>query len=431
MNERSVSNVKEGWFMPCKKGPTDATSTIIEIDDGAVFCKSNSEIESLLQELHTHLRTGNRKCQAEIDRYLIACIGPQFQHLVMSRGKAPHYDNLPDFSFYALSIIDASKDHIQELHQIFLLLRQCTPLRRRTKRAQRELQWEQISLQGIHHLVRSMQGTLMGLYPSCARTVAFITRVHVYRFIRSLLVSDFSTLNLYLQRIRYIVKICVMEHLCNTMLDFNPGICYMLNKSGQQLRHFCNAVTTMCDIFRGDLNSTFAKRQCIVATMLSLEKSAHSFFERCTRAYRGIISSNSPGFSSLEIFRKKNHVQSHQFIHLLPEIYSVKNQYIFELIHRDRVPKDCLESFWHLTQCITVHSLPVVVRKRQYEALYRRYPQASSRFKSYLFIQYVIVFMAGFHLYRSLQTDLRLRLLRHKAKHHRLSFMLKAQCFKL
>jgi hypothetical protein len=64
----------------------------------------------------------------------------------------------------------------------------------------------------------------------------------------------------------------------------------MLNKSGQQLQHFCHAVTTMCDIFRGDLNLQFKNRQCIVGTMLHLEKSAHSFFERCTRAYRSLSS---------------------------------------------------------------------------------------------------------------------------------------------
>jgi hypothetical protein len=57
-------------------------------------------------------------------------MGPRYQHLILPRGKAPHYDNLPDFSFYALSILDPSKDNIPELQQIFLLLRQCMPLRR-------------------------------------------------------------------------------------------------------------------------------------------------------------------------------------------------------------------------------------------------------------------------------------------------------------
>ena len=284
----SVFNVGEGCSLPRPFSPATA---LCDDNQEAVFCKFNAKYEALLQDLHAQLRIGNNKYQSEIDRYLVACSSPRFQHLVLPKGRVPHYDTLPDLSFYSMAIIDASKDNIPEIQQIFLLLRQCTPLRRRTKRAHRELQWEEHSLPGIQHLIQSMQGTLLGLYPTCARAVAFITRVHVYRFLRSLLVSNFETVNIYMQRIRYIVKICVMEHLCNTITDYHPGICHMLNKSGQQLQHFCNAVTTMCDIFRGELNNIFAQKMCIVTTMLQLEKNAHSFFERCTRAYRSAFSS--------------------------------------------------------------------------------------------------------------------------------------------
>lgn len=350
-------------------------SSTTEIQQTPVFCNFNMEIEEHLQYLHSQLRIGQRHYQSEIDRYLVACRAPRFQHLILPRGRAPHYDNLPDFSFHALSILDPSKDQMIELQQLFLLLRQCTPLRRRTKRAQRELQWEPHSLQSMQHLVQCMQGTLLGLYPTCARTVAFVTRMHVYAFLRSLLISPFSILNTYLQRLRYILKICVMEHMCNTIMDYHPGICHMLNKSGQQLQHFCHAVTTMCDIFRGDINLLFSQNDCIVGTMLQLEKSAHSFFERCTRAYRGIITGQSPGFTSLELFRKKGLSPSMPFMRLLSSIYSAPNQYIFGIVHKDLIPDDLIETFWHLTQCICVYSLPVVIRQRQLDALAKRYPQ--------------------------------------------------------
>ena len=135
-----------------KKNYNNAT-----LQEGAIFCTFNASIEERLQVLHSKMRTGVRKYQSEIDRYLIACISPELEHLIIPRGNSPHYDNLPDFSFYAISILDPSKDSIIDLQQIFLLLRQCTPLRRRTKRAQRELQWESYSLEGMHHLVISMQ----------------------------------------------------------------------------------------------------------------------------------------------------------------------------------------------------------------------------------------------------------------------------------
>lgn len=344
----------------------------------AVFCQYNAEIEAHLHLLHSKMRTGDRKYQSEIDRYIVACSGENLQHLILPRGHAPHYDNLPDFSFYAISILDPSKDGIIELQQIFLLLRQCTPLRRRTKRAQRELQWEQHSMEGMHHLIISMQGTLLGLYPTCARSVAFVTRVQIYRFIRSMLVADFHTLNECLQRIRYILKISVMEHLCNTITDYHPGIRHMLNKAGQQLQHFCNAVTTMCDIFRGELNTLFLKNDhCIFSAMLHMEKSAHSFFERCTRAYRGIITNHNSIFSSLEILRKRNLTPDMTFIHHLKKIYIAQSQYIFELVHKDLIPQEYIEIFWHLTQCITVNTLPITIRERQYQALCRKYPEDS------------------------------------------------------
>jgi hypothetical protein len=324
------------------------------------------------------MRTGDRRYQSEIDRYLVACSGEQFAHLILPRGSAPHYDNLPDFSFYAISILDPSKDGIVELQQIFLLLRQCTPLRRRTKRAQRELQWEPCSIEGMHHLIISMQGTLLGLYPSCARSVAFITRVQIYKFIRSLLVADFALLNECLQRIRYILKISVMEHLCNTITDYHPGIRHMLNKAGQQLQHFCNAVTTMCDIFRGELNSLFLKNnQCFFTAMIQMEKSAHSFFERCTRAYRGIITNHNSVFSSLEILRKRSLTPNISFIACLRNIYIAQSQYIFELVHKDLIPHEYIEIFWHITQCIAVHSLPLTIKKRQFQALCKKYPEDS------------------------------------------------------
>lgn len=374
----SISNGREGWdlYETCCPTLSQQQKQHKEKNENTgVFCSFNDAIEDHLVSLHRELRSGDRKYQAEIDRFLVACLDRRFQRLVLPRGSAPHYDNLPDFSFYALSILDSSKDGLVELQQVFLLLRQCTPLRRRTKRAQRELQWETSSLQGMHHLVMSMQGTLLGLYPSCARSIAFVTRVQVYKFIRSMLVSDFQTLNQCLQKIRYILKISVMEHLCNTIVDYHPGICHMLNKGGQQLHHFFNAVTTMCDMFRGDLNTQFIKSNCIITAMVQMERSAHSFFERCTRAYRGIITNHNACFSSLEILRKRALTPDPDFLFHLKGIYLAQSQYIFDLVHKDLIPHEHIEPFWHLTQCIAVHALPIEIRRRQYNALCRRYPE--------------------------------------------------------
>ncbi len=95
--------------------------------------------------------------QAEIDTYLIVCISPDMRHMMLPRNNVPHYDNLPDISAYAIGIIDPAMDSSPELQQVLLLLRQCTPLRRRTKRAQREVQWREESCFAMQTLLRCMQ----------------------------------------------------------------------------------------------------------------------------------------------------------------------------------------------------------------------------------------------------------------------------------
>ena len=121
-----------------------------------IFCAFDATIEARLGALHGQQRVhGN--IHHEIDRYLVACLSPGLVHLVLPRNNVPHYDNLPDISAYAIGILDPSMDSDPELQQVLLLLRQCTPLRRRTKRAQREVQWREESLFPMQTLVRCMQ----------------------------------------------------------------------------------------------------------------------------------------------------------------------------------------------------------------------------------------------------------------------------------
>ena len=118
--------------------------------------------------------------------------------------------------------------------QIYLLLRQCTPLRRRTKRAQREVMWKPESLSIMRVLLRCAHGTLLGLYPTSVRSVAFTWRRAIFAMLRTLLVQPFEALNTCLSHMRYICKVCLMEHLCNTIQDYHPGLAYILNcRSGQ------------------------------------------------------------------------------------------------------------------------------------------------------------------------------------------------------
>ena len=342
-------------------------------------CKTPA-IEERLVYLHTLQRAGQKSAQAEIDRYLFSCASEDFAHLVLPRNNVSHYDNLPDISHYALGILDPSMDSDSELQQVLLLLRQCTPLRRRTKRAQREVQWRQESIFAMQTLLRCAQGTLLGLYPNCLKAIAFGARMSIVRFLRSVLVLDFTTMHMCMQKIRYITKLCIMEHLCNTIYDYHPGICHTLNRSGQKIEHFCNSVSSICDIFRGELNTMFCSSttglDAILVILPQLERMAHSYFERCTRAYRGIIIGHMPTLRNIDHARrlaKDPRVFPHIYPYLDSAVHAASTQSIFELTHASTVPAHLMDILWYITQIISLHQLPVCVAQKQLYALSGRY----------------------------------------------------------
>ena len=333
------------------------------------FCSFDTNIEKRLVELHHAAQrlSYNDGVQAEIDTYLVACMSPKLRHIILPRNNVPHYDNLPDISAYALGIIDPGMDGMPELQQVLLLLRQCTPLRRRTKRAQREVLWREESTFGMQTLLRCMQGTLLGLYPNCLKTIAFLARMQLLRFLRTVLVQPFAKMHACMQRIPYIIKLCVMEHLCNTIYDYHPGICHTLNRSGQKVEHFCNSVTTICDVFRGEVNSAFTSD--ILEILPRMERIAHSYFERCTRAYRGIIIGRPPPIRmepmpacAADVVRR-----------ILDVSHVACSKNVFDATHYGMLPPEHRDLAWQLLQSIQVHGLPSIIAARQMEALHRRY----------------------------------------------------------
>jgi hypothetical protein len=362
----------------------DAASTS-KATKPSIFCHYNADIEDTLTKMHVLQRGGDKTIQSEIDRYLVACISPKQEHLILPRNSIPHYDNLPDVSAYAVGILDPTMDSEMGLQQVLLLLRQCIPLRRRTKRAQREVQWKEESCFAMHTLVRCMQGTLLGLYPNSLKVIAFGARIGFFRLLRSMIVLSFDKLHACMQRIPYIIKLCCMEHLCNTIYDYHPGICHTLNQSGQKVEHFCNSVSTICDIFRGELNTmycaadtesggTLEPSDMVLGLLNQLEKIAHSYFERCTRAYRGIIIGHVQQIKNSEHAKRLMvHASIPHIGFLLKTMYTACTQSVFELIHFGKIPKDLMDLAWHITQTVQVHQLPQCVAKRQLIALGNRY----------------------------------------------------------
>ena len=333
---------------------------------GHQFTPHNARSNEVLSRLHEMLRRG-QPVQHEIDRYLAGDVP-------LPRSCAPHYENLPDMGALATGVLHTNSTEGAE-YQVVLTMRQCTPLRRRTKRAQREVQWKEESYTGMQHLLRCTQGTLLGLYAHCAQSISFSNRAALYQLLRSMLVLDFHGLNACMQRLRYTVKIAIMEHFCNTVVQLNPAVSHMLNKSGQQVQLFREAVNMLCDMFRVELNTALSGGPDVLLAMEAAEKLAHSYFERCTRAYRGVITGSTVRMCSMEFVRGSQLLQRAEQLQWLHTIHQVENQYVFNSLYKRSFTTEWLTLAWHVMQCIKVHTLPECLIERQQRRLVELYPK--------------------------------------------------------
>ena len=65
-------------------------------------------------------------------------------------------------------------------------------------------------------------GSLLGLYPTCQRHPRFATRCGLYRRVHQLLTSDAETLAAFVTQHPHIVRMAVLEHICNMLTLFMP-----------------------------------------------------------------------------------------------------------------------------------------------------------------------------------------------------------------
>ena len=114
----------------------------------------------------------------------------------------------------------------------------------------------------------------------------------------------------------------------------------------------------------------------ILLTILpALEKMAHSYFERCTRAYRGIIIGHMPTIRNIDHARRLSKDASvfREIYKYLPHVYTASTQNIFEMVHSSTVPAYLMDIIWYITQIITLHPLPSCLIQKQLDALSKRY----------------------------------------------------------
>jgi hypothetical protein len=202
-------------------------------------------------------------------------------------------------------------------------------------------------------------------------------------------VQPFAKLHAALNRLPYITKLSVMEHLCNTIYDYHPGICHTLNRSGQKVEHFCDSVANICGIFRTELNTLFCAElpsdgavpsaqemeRILFRILPQLERTSHSFYERSTRAYRGIIIGSAPPPRCIDLARKLLPRMTVPLATLMEDVHATgTNATLFDLAHQARLPDaNARQMAWYVTQLLQAHPLPLCVARQQLAALHRRY----------------------------------------------------------
>ena len=138
------------------------TSAPLGVGPPSAFCDYDASVDATLGDLHRLLQAGARGVQWQIDQYIVSSSSKTRSHLRLHRSMVPHYDNLPDISFlecigitHAHTNAEVARDFDR---QASLLIRQCTPLRRRTRRAQREVRWKPDNLHTMRVILRCTQG---------------------------------------------------------------------------------------------------------------------------------------------------------------------------------------------------------------------------------------------------------------------------------
>lgn len=295
-------------------------------------------------------------------------------------------ESLPDIMPLVVSMLSVSQAN--DTSPCVQFLRQCVPLKRRTKRAQRDIHWTQQSAPTMQIFLRCAMGTLLGLYPTCCKSVDFHNRVALNSLTHTLLVGPPSLLTEFFNAVSYTLRLCVMEYCCFCIQTYAPGLVVALNKK-KQFHVFCKAIHGVCDVYRSDLNLSnldAAHADRTWAQLRKLEISAQTLFDRCSRAFRTVITSTAHcGLSgamrrsiSQKILKQPGFVDECMQMHMCP------NKYVFATVNAgpDAAAAGAsatdLEHHWELQNNVRIRTLTTQIALKQIAKVHALHPQDSA-----------------------------------------------------
>jgi hypothetical protein len=345
-----------------------------------VYCSHNEKLNDILKKLHNDLRNGIPETQQKIDSYLFAVRKdiprklPLESH-ILSPFTTPRFENLPDISRNVINVL-LSTDSDNSIQAQFL--RQCIPLKRRTKRAQREIIWKPESCLDMKVYIRCLYGSLLGLYPTCSKFSHFNNRVAINALLHSVLVSPPENVTRFCNTLSYILRIGVMEHVCQTIEHFCPGVVYALNKK-KQFYSFCNTMRSVGDTFRAEMNKFTLSADDLhetMATFVQLNTNAQILFDRCSRAFRTVVPATHSAPIPSQV--RKMILQSAQndphFFPSAMQAFVSPNKYLFCKLNATLFPPDVSDLVWRVLNNTRVACLPVQITLKQMACIRRIHP---------------------------------------------------------
>lgn len=229
-----------------------------------VFCAADSSLDAELRYLHRELLLGNPRAQVEIDRRLHACIaaeGGWKQHPVFGRTPLAWLYTEPEDTVQFLRLPDLlrflTRGTVKQswTGNIFeVLMHNSLPCLKKGRLVQLP-EGEGHSL-AVVACVNMLHGTLLGLYPHCAKAPTFHVRKSIVGAIRALTVSGVARQQSFLARLPSLVKLCTMEYIMNATREFCPSeMTHYMSHRG--INYYHGVCSGLCDGFRTDaLQST-------------------------------------------------------------------------------------------------------------------------------------------------------------------------------
>jgi hypothetical protein len=289
----------------------------------------------------------------------------------------PSAKSLPDLVPMINGVLAAT--HSSDCSVTSQFIRQCVPLKRRTKRAQREIVWTSNSLADMQVLVRCAFGTFLGLYPASSKTLQFHNRVAINALMHTLLVSPGTLLAKFFNSMSHILRLSIMEYCCFAISSFAPGLLAALNKK-KQFPVFCRSIHGVCDTFRSELNMTTLCAGDVWGVWQRLEQIEHgaqTLFDRCSRAFRTVIAPVPVHvLTSAPRRRIAKHVHTHPtFLADCMEMHVCSNKYVFAAINAWPASISTgLDEYWEVQNNVRIRELSAQITMKQLARVYMMHP---------------------------------------------------------